>query len=358
VTAENILRRLNSVLHLSQTDTIIGATVKKGVMVSLARTVLAVTGCVLWVFSCAPQYNAAGPKCSAEPAALSLGTVSAAAHTGGVLILRNTGGKPLLVTAVKSTCPCILPDCKAPLEIPSLGSTNIPVGLDLRKHARNDIHGYLLVESNDTATPLLQVEVTGEIEPEFVVEPQTLEFGIVKRGKSYVHTLTVRQSGPEPVSITGVETPPGITASVRQLSPAVHEISVTLVSDAEGRLASNITLLSNVARMPRFAVPISAEVTGIQCRIAPSIMVFDAVQPGGKAGTLTVAGEPTLDVRAACDIGDMTLTVARSAPGTFEVTAQVAPNAAPGNKVGRLTLTLTDDGLTETRVVNIYGKVR
>ncbi len=216
----------------------------------------------------------AGPVIEARPLTLDMGLISNEAGARGTITLRNVGKAPLLIERVKSSCSCTVGRLEKseldPGEATALSITLIPA----------KIHGFtakksLLIHSNDPKNPILRIYVLAEIEPEYEIVPQSIDFGDVRKGQGATATLLVRQLDEESLEVTAVKKPlrqlPDVAFSVVKrpadlwTSPGKveYEVTATLSPEAPaGPLDGRFYVVTNCARVPRLMCRVKGEITG------------------------------------------------------------------------------------------------
>lgn len=317
--------------------------------------------CVLGVVSQA----CAQPECILEAESIDFGTVSTEQENARVLTIRNEGDSTLKITSVKSSCPCLKPEVAEKALAPD-AQTELKVKLDLATYPTNEISGSVILETNDPSKDLVQVRVTGKIQPELTVEPNPIDFGTVKRGLAHTMTATVFQHTQSDLLITDIQSPPGLTCSVKKLESdnakppkATYTLEVTLdPSLRQDILNEKITLNTSIARIPKWSVPVRARFIGIECTITPGLIAFGPSEPGEAIGTIDITGSDALDIiEAECTVDGISIKVGKKAAGMLTATLALDSDITPGTKVGRVRLHLKENHLIETRDISLYGTV-
>lgn len=304
---------------------------------------------------------------------LDFGEVWADEEPSKTVLVGNAGDEALEINGLHTTCRCARASISKTMLQPG-ESTELTVTLALHDYRSNMVKSKVILCTNDPACDIQYIAVRGRIRPEFVVEPPQLDFGRVKRGQSPARTLTVCGSGHIEVKITGVEAPPGLTAFVVAPSrkdqekgtdkptsrPDRQDIQVQIAPEARaGRLSKKLILLTNLKRVPKFPVRVTAQVVGIEYTIKPRVLVFGPSPPGAEAGVVDVAGLNELEViDATCTVEDITLGVEVLEPRKrHRIKVILKDKATPGTKIGRILLKLKEGPLVETKHVTVYGTV-
>ena len=143
------------------------------------------------------------------------------------------------------------------------------------------IHGFtakksLLIHSNDPKNPILRIYVLAEIEPEYEIVPQSIDFGDVRKGQggdcprcSYVSLMRSRSRSRPSRSLCGscpMSRSP-LSSARRTSGPrpgkVEYEVTATLSPEAPaGPLDGRFYVVTNCARVPRLMCRVKGEITG------------------------------------------------------------------------------------------------
>jgi len=337
----------------------------------------------------------AQPGISLSAEELDFGEVWADEELKKTVQVTNTGKTALAVDAVQATCRCI----KASLSqtaLPAGESADLTVELLLEDYSVDDVRGKVILRGGVPPNDMKELPICAKIRPEFTVEPPKLDFGKVKRGRFPVQSLVIRQAGHQEMVLQGVETPKELIASMTApdsgsgagkkegeepvAAPAKPEheksagspntspsnalkssiVQVTISPEApNGKVNTRLFLLTDVKRKPKCPVRVTAEIVGVECTITPRVVVFGPDQPGATVGALDVVGVQDIQVLdASSTTPDLVLGIEEVEPGKrCRVAVALRKDAAPGDKVGRIHLTLKEGALVETRDIPFYGTV-
>lgn len=300
---------------------------------------------------------------------LDFGDVPPTAGHGRQVFIQNTSSGPLELVGAKATCPCI----KSRLDdaaLPPGGHVPLDIRLELAKYPKNTVKGSVLVKvSRPGRDHVIQIPVHAQIQPEYAVQPDKLALGEVKRGRTVSAEITLTQTGRQPVTLESVETPAAITAECRETpgEPAkTYAIHVEFTApDHVSSYQERIALLTNVERIPRHEILVTARVVGIQCTVAPRVVVFGPAKPGAEAGRITIENPlPFTVAKAEPSTPAMQARIQDPQPATRHTVTLVLSSRAPAGELpGRVTLTLEEPGangqppLTGTREIAFYGTV-
>jgi len=320
----------------------------------------------------AEVHEVSGPRVKLSTDELDFGKVWADEELKKTVQVSNAGAEPLIVEAVQATCPCIVPAISK-TNVPPGEATELVVGLVLHEYPVNQVKGKVILRTSDPVGNPTQISVRAEIRPEFVVEPERLDFGKVKRGQGPTRQLIVRQSGPAELVLKGVEAPPQLLVSVAKATaedasqtndvekvPTSYQVDVTIAPETpNGRLSAKLTLLTNIERVPKVRVRVAAEVIGVECVTSPRVVVFGPDPPGTRVGAIEVIGVHDIEVlEASSTIDDVALKIeAIESLKRYRVEVRLKDDAVPGDKVGWIVLTLKEGRLTESKKLAVYGTV-
>ncbi len=306
----------------------------------------------------------AQPCCTLSADSIEFGTISAEQNNQCTLRITNGGDETLTVFSAKASCPCLKPEI-AEKEVPPGKKTELTVRLDLEKYPKNEVSGYVILETNESEG-IRQIRVTAKIQPELVVEPDVIDFGTLKRGLLHRMKAKVLQHTQAELAISDVEVPADIECSITKLNSAreeppkaVYELEITLApSLLADSLNEKIALNTNIERVPQWTVPVRAQFMGIECTITPSLVTFGPSLPGAELGGVEVKGTADLEVtEAECTVEGVSVAIDKNAAGTCAITLTAAPNAKAGTRAGRIKLHLKENHLQETREISLYGTI-
>jgi len=314
------------------------------------------------------QQECVGPPLALSEERLDFGDIDPKEDQEKTVTLDNTGDKAIAIEMVRSSCPCVKPEM-AVQSIQPGQTAELRVKLALDNYPSDKVKGYVFVKTNLPEPPLFQIPIEGKILPEYTVEPEKLDFGPVKRGKPTTRTLMVTQTGPEELVLENVETSTGLTATFKERprqpeqpeQPKAYEVAVTLTPDAQAqRVQASLVLVTSIARIPKWKVPVRAKITGIDCTITPKVVVFDAA-PGAKDPVAHIDIENALpfDIRdIACTNAAIQAALVEPGPRSHHrIALKLAPETAPGSILGKVTFTVVERGLSETRQVAVCGSI-
>jgi hypothetical protein len=132
-----------------------------------------------------------GGGCGSEPAPPRLQLPASHIYLGegdpgetltAIIRLKNTGGRPLEVREIRSSCGCLVYDPKPPFYVAPDGEQVLKIGIELPKVGEEG--GTLLLRSNDPAHSEKVLHVTGRSRALIVVSPPLIDFGSVRPGST------------------------------------------------------------------------------------------------------------------------------------------------------------------------------
>jgi hypothetical protein len=280
----------------------------------------------------------------------------------------NTGDAELKIEGLRTSCGCLTLEPSA-LEIPPEETAELVAELNPQHYGGPSPNISAYVYTNDPRHKLTVLTISAKITPEFVVEPQTIDFGTVAKGAGSSRTVHLRQTWREPVEITKLETSSEAIAAfyseVAQSdesgsgsSKKEYEVEVRLEPDAPGgNLAGYVTLFTNVNRVPMVRIPVRAFVRG-GVSVVPEVFLFAAREPGEDLGTIDVYSEAPFGVgEIESDIeGIEWKSRTTGLRPAHSIGAGLKPGAKPGSRSGSVTIELQRAGLEEI-VVPVAGVV-
>jgi hypothetical protein len=280
----------------------------------------------------------------------------------------NTGDAKLKIEGLRTSCGCLVVEPSS-LEIAPEATAELVAELNAQHYGGPSPNISAYVYTNDPSQKLTVLTVSAQIMPEFVVEPQTIDFGTVAKGAGSSRTVHLRQSWREPVEITKLETSSEALAAFYSEVPQSdergadapkkdYEVEVRLSPDAPGgNLVGYVTLSTNVKRVPMVRIPVRAFVRG-GVSVVPEVFLFAARDPEEDLGAIDIYSE------APFGVGEITSDIAgiewkSSTLGlrpTHSIGAGLKPGAKQGSRSGSVTIELQQAGLEEI-VIPVAGVV-
>ena len=143
------------------------------------------------------------PRIELETTDLDLGVIDNTELTRAQVKVYNRGNGPLRITRVQTSCAaCTLGGIDSDRAvIPPGGESYIDIVVIPQGIPGFHSEKYLTVISNDPERPMLRINVTKQVEPEFEITPEYLDLGQIQRGSEVVRTIHYRQLQEERIVI-------------------------------------------------------------------------------------------------------------------------------------------------------------
>lgn len=311
---------------------------------------------------------------------MDLGVVSRAETTHGTLPVCNRGKRPLVIRDIQTSCACTRG------ELPP-GKNVIPPGecADVRVSIYpNRIFGFkstktLTFMSNDPANPSVTVSVSATVDPEFSLDPETLDFGTVDKGSETRRTLRLATLTEAPVTVTAAGDRMPDTADTAPPGPWRHQIEKVPEADwkvpgkpewlihvtlegwaAPGPIEGAVFLSTDVKRFPHFRIPVTGEVR------APYTLTPDKTGgllalPPGQSAVVAVRAEAPVSCAGTGEVAGLMVAVQPDGDGLgFRLEVSASPDTPPGRHEETLLFDIETGGKTfqERLRVRWFGAVR
>ncbi len=209
----------------------------------------------------------------------------------------------------------------------------------------------------------VQLQVSGYIRTDVVLDPPGAEFGTVDFGTEAERKINVSYAGRNDWQIVDVRADsPFVVAKVVELSrnagTVSYELTVKLKGDAPaGYLKDFVVLLTNDQRAKEVPVDVSARVT-TAVTVNPSSLFLGAIEPGQKVTKqIVVQGKKPFRITGVkCDDGSFTFQVPDVSKPVQLVPVTFTPGATRG-KITRKIVIETDLGPEAVTEVTAYAQV-
>lgn len=311
------------------------------------------------------------------------GTVPNDKVTNVKLPIYNRGKAPLRLTDVRTTCACTFPT------IPPGGETIAPgsdgfVEIMISPFRIPGFHSRktITIYSTDPATPSISVAVSANVDPEFDLIPEVLDFGSVTKGDAAVATMLVRQRTSLPFEVTGAREPGSESAEdttgditfVVEKRPeaewasagkAEYLITATLSPIlSPGSFERRFSLATTLARLPQMWCMAKGVITGFY-KVDPTFPDRLMLRAGGlsdrpdiQGGTVVITTErpvEILDIRSDNPAFAATVRLGDD-PGVVYLDVEAVPGTPPGRIDGdiRFTVKSNDTALPERVGIGAY----
>ncbi len=311
---------------------------------------------------------------------MDFGIVSRTETTHGTLAVCNRGKRPLAIRDIQTSCACTRG------ELPP-GKNVIPPGecADVRVSIYpNRIFGFKSVKtltfmSNDPANPSVTVTVSATVDPEFSLDPETLDFGTVEKGTETRRTLRLATLTEAPVTVTAAGDRMPDAADTAPPGPWRHEIEKVPEADwkvpgkpewlihvtledwaAPGPIESAVFLSTDVKRFPHFRVPVAGEVRA-PYTLTPDIPGGVLALPPGQAAVVAVRAEAPVSCAGTGEASGLAVAVQPDGDGLgFRLEVSAVPDTPPGRHEETLPFDILTGGKTfqERLRVRWFGAAR
>jgi len=292
-----------------------------------------------------------------------LGTVAQGATVNADFKLRNEGGVPLVIRAVRPTCGCTVADFDK--EIAPGGEGWVKAKLDTSGFS-GPISKSILIVTSDPQLPAMSVIVKAKVQPFLEVVPRPLVRFMAVQNDGAEQIVTVIGAPGEKYEVTEVTSSvPFIEATVRQLdetelfpgkSDNQYQIVLRLNEDAPvGPLNAEISILTDHSKAKKLSVKVFGIVRAV-LHVTPSQMQFGSVEAAVKPGrnVIVVNNRPSGDVEvteATVDDPAFEAQVFAIEKGKrYQITVTVMPEASGGAHDAELRILTTDPEHSELRV--------
>jgi len=298
-----------------------------------------------------------------------LGVISNKENTTGEVIVRNMGGQDLEITDVRTTCSCTkarftntADDKRRITLVPPGGQATMEVIVNPFRITGFHSHQILTLYSNDPDNPAVEVGVTANVDPEFELDPETLEFGTVEQGKTATAAAIVRQKGDKGYEVKAAR--PGLRSETRPTAVGHHGeaksgsavytvaldrrpetawaspehaewvVTATLTPAAPlGKLFDHVSLETTAPRLKNLHLRLSADVSTFYAVEPSTLTVRQAVAPGtANVATARITSRDPVEVTDICVSSELLTVVVEpgAEPGTQLLRLNVSPSAMPG----------------------------
>lgn len=311
---------------------------------------------------------------------MDFGIVSRTETTHGTLPVCNRGKRPLAIRDIQTSCACTrgeLPPGKN--VIPADECADVRVSI-----YPNRIFGFKSVKtltfmSNDPANPSVTVTVSATVDPEFSLDPETLDFGTVDKGSETRRTLRLATLTEAPVTVTAAGDRMPDAADTAPPGPWRYEIEKVPETDwkvpgkpewlihvtledwaAPGPIESAVFLSTDVKRFPHFRIPVTGEVRA-PYTLTPEIPGGILALPPGQSAVVAVRAEAPVSCAGTGEAAGLAGTVQPDGDGLgFRLEVSASPDTPPGRHEETLRFDiLTGEKTFQERLrVRWFGSVR
>lgn len=312
------------------------------------------------------------PVIEAELESVDLGTIPNVRESKDDLpqteiAIYNRGNATLNISDVQTSCVCT----QGYLEKTTLRpgeQTTMRIEVDPYGVHGFESHKVLSIASNDPVNAKLDIHVLAKIDPEFAIEPETVDFGTVEKGQPAEIELTMRQVGEQPIGLREIITPNGIESEWspvpvdQRTEPDKEEyrIRVRLGADAPiGRVPKALVIRNELKRptVAAFRVPVNAVVTSFyKLDPGPQVRFFNG-KPGERVYTTRIVAESPVEITELA-VGSEALHVSAEpgdTPNSARIQVAVAEGAAPGHVQTGITFNVRSGDKSAPQKLDVSG---
>lgn len=254
-----------------------------------------------------------------------MGTIANDRIAKGSLVVSNAGKVPLHISSVNTSCGCTKGKM-AQMTIPPGGKSVLNITVD-----PNRVPGFyslktLTIFSDDPKSNRVTIKVQARVEPEFRIEPEALDFGVVTKGEGAEREIHITQIQDSPFSITKISVPGNrgfFDATLKDVpesdwaAPGKREwvVLAKLSADAPtGAQRTQVIVETDIKRLRRAYVAVNAQVRGVY-DLVPPVVTLRSVKPGETIkGAMQIIGQVPVEV-VSLEAGNENLKVTQR-PGT------------------------------------------
>lgn len=304
----------------------------------------------------------AAPRLTLVEPVKDFGTVPKGEKINYSFEIKNTGTADLEIIAAKPTCGCTVAEFDKIIKPGTTGK--VVANVDTANFA-GPISKSVTLETNDPNTPTAQVTISAIVKPYVDAYPAGFVRYNILQGEAETQTVTIYSEEEAPLEIVKVESPQpwikvtprksegaDLVAGVGRAGQAQYKLDINVGgTDAKiGPLAEKIKIVTNSQHQPEYWISV-AGIVRPTFRVEPSAINFGEVSFNDTAATRTVllrsnnlkTPEVFVVNKVESSVAGVTANVKPTdKKGEYELTLQVAKNAAPGAVDGTITVHTTD----------------
>jgi hypothetical protein len=313
-----------------------------------------------------PLSRLAGESSSASPAVKALdplydfGAVYSGAVVKHTFKLKNTGGAPLTIAGVQSSCGCTAAQPTKSHVLPGEDS-EIAVSFDTHGDHGPSVRT-ITVFTNDPKHQQLQLTLRGDVRIQVAASPSLVTFDQVKRGSEQSRQVTLTDEMPDQNLHVGPIN--NSNPNIRVISgPATHGkpgalLTITLLPQAPAGPVSD--LIKVTTNRTTVEIPVSGDILG-DLNISPRQVTFGVVPHHASAlriVRLTNSGDRPIRITGISSNNDSVFAAVEplKAGKEYKITVQLRPNSPDGLLRGMLAIK-TDDPHQQDVELPFYGIV-
>jgi len=305
------------------------------------------------------------PRLELSPGAVSFGTVDPYTVRTQTVTIKNTGESLLEIRGTRTACGCMQASVESDKIEPGEQST-LTIEFNPQHYHGPSPRIRIMVYSNDPTNAIAAVVASADIQPEFTVEPQQLDFGTLWVGEEVTKTLYVEQQMDEELEIQQVvASHAGIETAIEEITVPEDEgkrrykVDVRVTPDAsQGSLASKLTLRTSIKRLASWPVGITGQIVGVEA--VPACIHFGLVgQDRHEVARAILRGPYPFEVtgiESSLDGFSMQFEDA-GVKRRHMARIMMEPSVTPGQKEGVVKLRVYGDAKEEVIFLPIHGVV-
>jgi hypothetical protein len=215
----------------------------------------------------------AAPRLDVPEAVHDFGTVDQGVPVKFAFRVRNVGDEPLRVENVKSSCGCTI-GVATGRDVPPGDYTYITVNLDTARLSGRTTRA-VTVYTNDPATPVQPLALTGDVRSDLVLSPTPLYFGHVVMGQAVRREIVVRPGRPGGADVVSFVDSEDSALRARLDAgpePGTQRVVVDVSPDLPpGRFDGEVRLRTTSASNPVITVPVFGMVESDVALLPPQV---------------------------------------------------------------------------------------
>ena len=177
----------------------------------------------------------------------------------------NKGNEPLIIKNIRASCGCIVSKLQKRIFLPKeKGEIKIEFDTTGRSGWQKE---YVYLYTNDPASPLILLQLQGEILTELRYTPSVIDFGVVRK-EQFVQKSLYIMPGEEKFKIKSIIVPSYFKVeNMKTKTPLIYEIQISFSpKKIIPKLEERIILYTNLRKYRKIEIPVIAEVNGeINC---------------------------------------------------------------------------------------------
>lgn len=274
---------------------------------------------------CQSSLALAAPRLTCEEPTFDFGTRDTSEVVSHTFVLKNTGDSDLIITSVRAACGCTA-TALSKQSIPPGDSANVSTKLNLSGRA-GALRKTIRIESNDPATPSLELALTGKTADDFDIQPPTLVLRKANPTQPASGFVRIKANDRSTFNISETVSASGTLKLRADPIPGenAYQLSASCDSDlAPGQHADTVTVTTSLKGGKTLSLP-ALVIVPAPIAIAPSKIVLEE-NPETPVSRMIVLKAPTsekLEI-ARVDTPDPGITTKAQALGSFGIRLLIA----------------------------------